>query len=99
MSEFLMLAHKYVPERDSERIKGWYCSQKLDGVRAMWDGGVSRGLLASEVPWANVEKDYRYIEENRATGLWSRLGKVIHAPDWFLDQLPLYPMDGELWIA
>lgn len=33
-----------------------------------------------------------------ATGLWSRYGKVIHAPDWWLDGLPVGPtLDLELW--
>ena len=32
-----------------------------------------------------------------ATGLWSRYGNPIMAPDWFLNQLPCVPLDGELW--
>jgi DNA ligase-1 len=32
-----------------------------------------------------------------ATGLWSRYGNPIIAPDWFLNQLPVCPLDGELW--
>ena len=32
-----------------------------------------------------------------ATGLWSRYGNPIMAPNWFLDQLPDIPLDGELW--
>jgi DNA ligase-1 len=31
--------------------------------------------------------------------LWSRLGNLIHAPDWFLEGLPEVPLDGELWIG
>ncbi|MGH7213233.1 MAG: DNA ligase [Tepidisphaeraceae bacterium] len=49
---------------------GWWMSEKLDGVRAYWDG---RQLL-------------------------SRLGNVLHAPDWFLDKLPAHPLDGELFL-
>lgn len=94
--EFLMLAHPYDPSK--HRIGGWYASEKLDGMRAFWDGGVSRGVAASEVPWANTEKNSRYQREIIATGLWSRYGNVIHAPGWWLDALPPYPRDGELWI-
>jgi DNA ligase-1 len=90
-----MLAHNYKPDHYS--LAGWYLSEKLDGQRALWDGGISRGILKSKVPYANTEKDERYLETQIATGLWSRYGNVIHAPDKWLDDLPLYPLDGELY--
>lgn len=93
--EFLMLAHTLNTEKHS--VAGCYMSEKLDGCRAFWDGGISRGLPALEVPFANTEKDYRLKKEVVATGLWSRYGKVIHAPDWFLNELPPVPLDGELY--
>jgi len=77
---------------------GWWWSKKLDGLRCWWDGGASRGKLKSEVPWANTAKDGRYKVPQVATGLWSRYNHVIHAPNWFLDQLPQgIPLDGELF--
>ena len=51
--------------------RGWWMSEKLDGMRAYWDG----------------------------TKLLSRLGNVIHAPDYFLGGLPNHPLDGELFLA
>lgn len=93
--EFLQLSHVYDPAK--HKIKGWFASEKMDGQRAFWDGGVSRGLLTSDVPWANIEKDGRYKTPTKATGLWSRYGKPIQAPSWFLDSLPSHPADGELW--
>lgn len=76
-------------------VAGWYMSEKLDGMRAFWDGGISRGMDVESVPWANLAKGGT---GHRATGLWSRYGKVIHAPDTFLDCLPKgKPIDGELW--
>ncbi len=95
-SEFLMLAHVFKP--DKHNIGGWFMSEKLDGSRAFWDGGVSRDILAFKVPWANTVKDDRLLEPVIATGLWSRSGKVIHAPDDWLNQLPKCPLDGELYI-
>lgn len=93
--EFLMLASDYATKHD---ISGWWMSEKLDGQRAFWDGEISRGLDAREVPYANVAKDGRFIERPVATGLWSRYGKVIHAPDWWLDTLPQgITLDMELW--
>jgi DNA ligase-1 len=95
--EFVMLAHKFNPKKHS--IAGKMMSVKLDGIRCFWDGGVSRGLLASEVPFANTAKDDRYINEPVATGLWTRYGKTIQAPAWWLDRLPNIPLDGELYIT
>lgn len=92
--EFCILAHKY---DQKAHIGGWYASVKMDGMRGLWDGGITRGMLKSDVPWANCAKDGRYVSKQFATGLWSRYGNVIHAPDWFLDQLPSVPMDGELY--
>jgi DNA ligase-1 len=91
-----MLAHPY---KGSEKIGSWYWSQKLDGMRAYWDSGISRGQLVTEVPFANTAKDARYINPPRATGLWSRYGKPIYAPDWWLDKLPKIPLDGELFMG
>lgn len=95
--EYLMLAQTFKPAKVS--IAGWFASEKLDGVRAYWDGGLSRGLPASEVPYANTVKDYRLKRTVIATGLWSRTGKVIYAPAYWLDQLPPISLDGELWLG
>lgn len=88
--EFLMLAK---PSKGNEQIGGWYLSEKLDGMRCFWDGGVSRGHTIDIVPWANLGKG----EDEVATGLWSRYGNPIQAPDWFLNELPCCPLDGELY--
>lgn len=92
--EFVMLAQMLDPAK--HYVGGAFISQKLDGIRALWDGGISRGRMASEVPYANTYKDKK---PQKATGLWSRTGKVIAAPDYFLDQLPKFPLDGELWMG
>lgn len=95
--EFMMLAQEYLPKHD---ISGWWMSTKLDGQRAFWDGAVSRGLDAREVPYANVAKDARLKERPISTGLFSRYGKVIYAPDWWLNGLPVGPtLDMELWMG
>jgi len=64
----LLLANTWTNDVD---LAGWWMSEKLDGVRAYWDG---KQLL-------------------------SRYGNVYHAPDWFVEQLPRAPLDGELWLA
>ena len=95
--EFLMLAQTYSEQKHN--ASGWFVSEKLDGMRAFWDGGVSRGKPTAEIPFANTTKDARYREEQIATGLWSRYAKPIQAPGWFLSKLPNYPLDGELYMG
>ncbi len=96
--ELLMLAQKYDPAKHDP--SGMFVSIKCDGMRCWWDGGVSRGVPKALVPWANNAKDERYREPPIATGLWSRYGNVIHAPDWFLNGLPKSVMlDGELYLG
>jgi DNA ligase-1 len=69
-------------------------------MRAYWDGGVSYGKLTSDIQYANTQKDYQKRTPPRATGLWSRYGKVIHAPVWWLEKLPEgVPLDGELYVG
>jgi DNA ligase-1 len=97
--EFLQLANTYDP--DKHRIAGHYISEKCDGARCFWDGGVTRGLPTMNVPWASVNDPKNGKPKSKvkseATGLWSRYGNPIMAPDWFLNQLPCCPLDGELW--
>ena len=97
--EFLQLAHTY--DAAKHKIAGWYVSEKLDGTRAFWDGGLSRGQPTKLIPWASVIDPKTKKPKDRvkpvATGLWSRYGNPIMAPDWFLDSLPPIFLDGELW--
>jgi DNA ligase-1 len=54
---------------ESQDVTGWLMSEKLDGMRAIWDGET----------------------------LKSRQGNLIAAPKWFLEALPPFAIDGELW--
>lgn len=95
--EFVQLASTW-KERGRLDLSGWLWSIKLDGMRFLWDGGVSRGIRKEFVKWANITHDFRYKIPPVATGLWSRYGNIIHAPDWFLDSLPVgVLLDGELY--
>jgi hypothetical protein len=91
--EFLQKGHVYDPYK--HKVDGWFVSYKYDGMRCLWDGGVTRGLPIGDVPWANRFRDqYEYI----STGLWSLYGKPILAPPGFLNKLPVgVPLDGELY--
>ncbi|MCL7942988.1 DNA ligase [Marinobacter sp. ATCH36] len=52
-------------------LEDYWVSEKLDGVRAYWDG----------------------------KRFWSRGGNEYRAPQWFTEDFPNVPMDGELWMG
>jgi len=97
--EFLQLANHYDPHKHN--VAGWFISEKLDGTRCFWDGGLTRGLPTESIPWASVTDPKTGQKKAKikpvATGLWSRYGNPIIAPDAFLNLLPCCPLDGELW--
>ncbi len=97
--EFLQLADTY--DGAKHEIGGYYISEKLDGTRCFWDGGLTRGIPTKDVPWASTVDPKTGTPKGKvkgtATGLWSRYGNPIIAPDWFLNTLPCCPLDGELW--
>jgi hypothetical protein len=96
--EFAQLAQCYT----GQDVHGHYISRKLNGWGVIWDGGVTRGVLAAHVPWYYLGGDSRLKTQPVATGLWTigreNKPKVIHAPDWYLDTLPIgVPLHGEFW--
>jgi DNA ligase-1 len=97
--EFLQLADTFDAEKHD--IGGYYISEKLDGTRCFWDGGITRGIPTKNVPWASTVDPKTGTAKGKvkptATGLWSRYGNPIIAPEWFLNALPCCPLDGELW--
>lgn len=97
--EFLQLAKTY--DLAKSKVGGWYISDKLDGTRCFWDGGITRGMKTELIPYASVLDPKTGKRKAKikpvATGLWSRYGNPIIAPDSFLNQLPSVPLDGELW--
>jgi hypothetical protein len=97
--EFLQLAEPYVAAKHG--VGGYFISEKLDGTRCFWDGGLSRGVPTDEVPWASIIDPKTGQKKAKikpvATGLWSRYGNPIIAPDEFLNQLPCCLLDGELF--
>lgn len=96
--ELLQLADTYI---EQDNIIGWFASEKLDGSLGFWDGGISRGLPTEQVPYASILHPKTGKRKPKikpvATGLWSRYGNPVMAPDWFLDQLPPFILIGELW--
>jgi len=99
--EFLQLAKPFKADNPKVKIAGWYASEKLDGSRLFWDGGITRDLTTCSVPYANIRDPKTGQLKKKvkpiATGLWSRYGNPVIAPDWFLDDLPETPLDGEIW--
>jgi DNA ligase-1 len=97
--EFVMLARTVAS--DSTDYSGWYASEKLDGQRCIWDGGISFGARKIDIPWANRGNEATH--DDICTGLWSRYGNVIHAPrDFVFKMINTYGsliMDGELYLG
>lgn len=92
--EFVMLAHTYNPSKC--KTEGSFLSEKLDGLRCVWIPE-TRGMDFQRIPFSNTNRDDR---EHVCTGLWSRYGKPIFAPNWFLDKLPTaHCLDGELFVG
>jgi len=91
--ELVMLADTY--NRAKHRSAGMFLSEKLDGMRCLWLPP-TRGMPIGKIPFANRDKDNR---NHTASGLWSRYGKVIHCPEFFVDGFPDYPLDGELYLG
>ena len=53
--EFLHLAQTYKPNKPPRAgydFSGYFLSEKLDGQRCFWDGGITRGMRTVDVPWA-----------------------------------------------
>ena len=73
-----------------QTVNGWYASEKLDGIRALWVPK-TRGVNSDTVLFSNDPS-------KESTGLWSRDGKIIHAPEWWLNKLSEFPLDGELFL-
>jgi hypothetical protein len=87
MPRHLIGKYKLISNMDEIPVSAYplRVSEKFDGMFALWDGGFSRGEPKSFMPWANRWKDKG---DPICSGLWSKDGNVIPAPDWFLDALP-----------
>jgi len=64
---------------------------------------MSRGIPVGDIPYASKVivssgKPKPWLDK-LATGLWSRYGNPVWAPDTFLNQLPCCLLDGELWMG
>ncbi len=97
--DFLMSPQIYHPKKCT--VGGYYISEKLGGVHIFWDGGISRTVPGTVVPWANVTdlKTGRIKPSARkpVSGMWSESANPIMAPDRFLNLLPCMPLEGVLW--
>jgi DNA ligase-1 len=89
--EFLQKCHEFNPTKD--RCANYLISEKLDGQRCFWDGGLTAGLKVKDVPFSNPSNR----PEDISTGLWTINGKIVFAPSWWLQGMPKIFLDGELY--
>ena len=66
--EFLQLADHYDPRKHD--VAGWFVSEKLDGTRCFWDGGLTRGLPTEQVPWASRSSTPRPARRKPRSSPW-----------------------------
>jgi len=94
---------------DMKKVVGYHWSRKYNGYSVIWDGGVTTGMLAKDVPWFYPSR----VDSTglRSTGLWTLgrnpkdskkpLPKVVVATDDFISrlykQIGNIPCHGELW--
>lgn len=92
--EFLMQSHNYYPKY---RVTGYYVSEKLDGMRAIWIPW-TQGIRAGDLDFVNVDSSGADVI---CSGLFSRYARVIHAPSDIQNLLsntfPDICVDGELY--
>lgn len=87
MQEFLMKSNKWDGKMPGGNGAGLWVSEKMDGHRFFWDGGVTIG---QKVSWS---KDV-------STGWWSNGGRAIRVPGSWTEEmkrLDIGPVEGELW--
>lgn len=88
MAEYLLKGKIYLPGKSN--FRNTLASEKINGQRCFWDGGISRGLPSREVPYCSEQTD------SVCTGLYTQNGNIQYAPDWWIDKLPKCFLDGEL---
>lgn len=70
---FVTFLSAFEPQKPSvytdQNISGWIMSEKLDGIRGIWDG-----------------KQF-----------YSKSGKILNVPSWFIKNFPTFRLDGEFW--
>lgn len=94
--ELVMLAKVF----KDQYVNNWWMSEKLDGMRAWWDGGISMGMPLAAVAYGNKTMLHRYKEMPICSGLWSRYGNPIRPPLSWLSKLPKgIILDGELYLG
>lgn len=81
-------------------LAGWLMSEKMDGQRLFWDGGVTLGMPLSTVPWMNQDwlRIHREHRNTMSSGLWSRYLNPVVCPKAVVSRLPLgVILDLEAW--
>ncbi len=91
--DFLMRPFRY---KDSQKpIGGWFACEYKHGIQCFWDGGVSRGQLLRDIPWAHLPAPSS--DTTLSTGLWSQSLKPLPATNSWLNQLPAVFLEGVIY--
>ncbi len=92
LRNFLMRPDKY--HSDLHNLDGWFICEYKHGLHCFWDGGLSRGQLVRDIPWAQ-DSTGGSIE---ATGLWSyNLTPIVSISDKWTNQFPTVFLEGVIY--
>ncbi len=91
--DFLMRPHKY--PKSQVDVGGWFICEYKHGLHCFWDGGISRGELLRDIPWAHTPTPNS--DRTIATGIWSYNLAPIPATDSWLNQLPAVFLEGVIY--
>ncbi len=87
-----MKSSKY--NADLHNLDNWFACEYKHGLHCFWDGGLSRGQLVRDIPWACNSKDDSII----ATGFWSyNLMPISTLSDKWLNQFPTVFLEGVIY--
>ena len=89
---FLMKPARFNP---AIKLDGWFMCEYKHGLRCFWDGGLSRGQLLRDIPWAHTPTNMS--DTATSSGLWASNLASINMPDKWLNTLPTIPVEGVIY--
>ncbi len=91
--DFLMKPQQY--PNSHINLAGWFTCEYKHGLHCFWDGGISRGELLRDIPWAHTPTPVS--DRTISTGIWSYNLAPIPATDSWLNKLPAVFLEGVIY--
>jgi DNA ligase-1 len=96
----IMMGHDFVTGENEKDVKGWFLSEKLDGMRAYWDGKGNYWSKNGKV--INIPESFKQLPPYPLDGeLWCGYGtnqsEMVKVKISCRGKKPTKPMDTEFW--